>query len=389
MLCLLLHLCLLYFNIYHIYSYETFVLPYFDVDKGRMTILYFGEHVTGVYGILSLTSQYTLLTNQSSYKRELSSSYKLNSVNQTIANIYDVFQTGRYNSKGVALLNFYCYNENINDDIEDNIFGFSLKFDSPSFSIVHQLYDKGLIDENAFGLSPFYDEDQGDIYIGKLPSYVIENKVKVVCDVNINYFGWNCYLRYVYIGNDKYKGYHLNVIGTFVSDRRDIVVGKNLWEFFVANIFEKYFFENKICEYENITDSHYRRIKCNCSNVNQIPQIVFVIGKYELHFKEYDLFTSTIFHTCRFNIIYNTQQDPNTILIGTAFYKNFFIYFKYTQKQIEIFSRNSIILTDLNDSFLNETKLKYNEHQIKLIYIILLYLLTSNSLLLFYDIYKY
>ena len=83
MLCLLLHLCLLCFNIYHICSYETFVLPYFDADKGRMTILYFGEHITGIYGILSLTSQYTLLTNQSSYKRELSSSCKLNSVNQT------------------------------------------------------------------------------------------------------------------------------------------------------------------------------------------------------------------------------------------------------------------------------------------------------------------
>ena len=100
--CLLLYLCLLCFNIYHICSYETLTLPYFDLDKGRKTILYFGEHTRGVHGILSLTSQYTILTNKT-YKREQSSSSKLNFVNKTIANIYDVFQTNKYNFKSFKL----------------------------------------------------------------------------------------------------------------------------------------------------------------------------------------------------------------------------------------------------------------------------------------------
>lgn len=381
MLCLLLYLCLVCFNLFYVCcSSETITLYYFDFNRGRFTQFYFGEPAKPVLGIMSLSSQYTILTKKS-YKRELSQTFKMTSVNKTMSSVYDIFQINKgKDDSSFPVLSFYCLNNEAQPNDVD-VFGFSYKFDLSSFSIIHQLYDKGLINYLGFGLSPIYDEDQGDLYLGKLPSYVIDNKEKLVCDVNTNYNEWNCKLRYIYIENDKYKGYHLNNVGIFVSDRREIVVGKHLWDFVVHNIFEKYYFGNNTCEYDNKTDSIYQRIKCECINILYIPKIYIIIGKSELMFKAWDLFQSSGRYACDFQIIYDSQINPNSILLGTSFYSSYFIYFNYQLNQIEMLSYQKILPTELDDSFLNQTELI----NYKFIFLMLLVIILSiMSLFLLY-----
>ena len=163
-------------------------------------------------------------------------------------------------------------------------------------------------------------------------------------------------------------------------------MGKHLWDFFINNIFKKYYFGNNTCEYDNQTDSTYnKRITCECSIVSNIPKITFIIGKNELIFKAWNLFQSYGIHSCIFQIIYNSQSDPNSIRLGTAFYNNYFIYFNYQLNQIEMLSYQKILLTELEDSFLNKNEMTNSNSVAISSYLILLIIeLSSMSLVLLY-----
>jgi hypothetical protein len=97
--------------------------------------------------------------------------------------------------------------------------------------------------------------------------------------------------------------------------------------------------------------------------------------------KTWDLFQSSGRYACDFQIIYDSQINPNSILLGTSFYSSYFIYFNYQLNQIEMLSYQKILPTELDDSFLNQTELI----NYKFIFLMLLVIILSiMSLFLLY-----
>ena len=214
-------------------------------------------------------------------------------------------------------------------------------------SIVHSLYNSHLISKKQFSILYSYP-DWGTLSFGEEGTLVTDMKsLQRECKA-VNNAYWGCHLSGIYIENvdlpledEKIKKNNINIEinqdTIFDNGASDVIVPKEIFEFFYNHYFEKSLFtENKCKIYENY---FYKKISCdgleNSRNKNDFEKMkrihfvfddvvdIYLLGKY--------FFDSNK----NFKIIY--IKNNFNFIFGKAFLSHYYMIYNYDENTIKFF----------------------------------------------------
>ena len=214
-------------------------------------------------------------------------------------------------------------------------------------SIVHKLYNSHLISQRQFSILYSYP-DWGTLSFGKEGTLVTDMKqLQRECKANNSTY-WGCHLSGIYIENvdlpledEKIKKNNINIEieqdTIFDNGMSDVVVPREVFNFFYHYYFDKLLFDEKKCHlYEN---HFYKKIICdgleNNKNKNDFENMkrihfvfddvvdIYLLGKYFFDKNK------------NFKIIY--IKDNENFIFGKVFLSHYYTIFNYDEDKITFF----------------------------------------------------
>lgn len=254
-------------------------------------------------------------------------------------NLKDVI---KFQNSQEKLNNFSFYYTSFGVRLSSNCIGLAYKFNDEQYSIVHQLYNKGIIPSKSFG---FINKT---IYFGGLP--IDKNNYSFIgkCNVQDNKSSWGCKLESLEI-DGKFSYMSINTL-SFQSSHEKIYAPSNGYQYLVEHVFSQYLANNSC---SNSSYGGSIQIICNCKRIKYFPVISFKIAKFYLHLDKSLLFYQN-FHSCIFNIELN-RNDQVTWILGGDVFKKYATLFDYHNKSISFYTNlNNHISNNKTSSFIHK-----------------------------------
>ena len=223
-------------------------------------------------------------------------------------------------SYAIAIFDNYQYY------IEDIGLALGYSFENDSYSLVHSLYNKGLIEQHQFSFE--WMSGEGIFHIGGLKN---DNYTyKGYCDIKENKTTWGCDLNQIIYGNNIFNVSYYGVFHTgstmfFLSESFFTFIKENIFPECVANI-RSNGIQTLDCDpfiYDDLSD---RTISFNFNNlmVNISIELMFTLeyGKMKSKFYSFPL-----------------DIDSNTVILGNIFLQLFNLtQFDYDGKRVTFYS---------------------------------------------------
>ena len=249
--------------------------------------------------------------------------------------------------KGITINDIYSIITKTNDESKIHSLGFSHNIKEKN-SIVHQLYNSGLITQRQFSILYSYP-NWGTFSFGKEGTLVtnMQNIMLRQCSAVKGPY-WGCHLSGIYIENvelplDDQKirenNKNIEVDQDTIFDIRigDVLVTEEIFEFFYNNFFEQKLFSEKKCTmFEN---NQLKKIVCKGieknKNRNEFEKFsrvhfvfddvvdIYVLGKYFFDDEK------------NFRIIY--IKENKNIIIGKSVLSKYYMIYNYDEDKIKFF----------------------------------------------------
>lgn len=203
-----------------------------------------------------------------------------------------------------------------------------------TFSVVHQLKDKGMINKLIFSLVPT-DYYHGKLVLGEIPKDIIKfSTYRTSCAVDKTYLDWGCQIRTVMVNGATYIN-PVEHYAFFQTATTFIYAPDAFMNFLREKVFDSYI-KRKVCSYNNKTKNYI----CNLDEEKQkFPNITIKIGESYFSLSEHELFDS-IYGNKTFIIQQNKEQKMYWVL-GATFYKMNIISFDYEDHIVSFYGNSS------------------------------------------------
>lgn len=244
----------------------------------------------------------------------------------------------------------------------------SYQFEDESFSLIHTLYNRHLIDHKQFAF-----DNNGTFYIGGIANNSHKQyNHKGKCNIHSNDDKWTCSLQSIQLDN---KEYLLNFDAIFHSEYKGMFYSTELFDIMVNDIFKEQLKSN-ICEIKhNMFD--FRWLLCDDRIKSSIDYITVIFDDMEIRLEINDLFLKDKYRNEYMSqfFSYPLEKREKSIFIGFAFNSIFnYTVYDYEEKSISFYS-------DYID--IHSKKVYQSTNTIKGICIVMLFLCLSNVLYLY------
>lgn len=342
-------LILLCFNI----SLENTILAqYHNLFKGNLIKINIGTPPQFLFAKMNLRYNVSFLT-PNSYKSKLSSSFISSDTSHimTIDNIekevFDIKDIITFGNENITIENFPLrYIENV-DNISTERLSFGLTYEDTKFSLVHTLYEKGLIESRQFGFGEQDSQNgKGLMFFGRPISDMINDKKKGTIKVNRNEEGWSTQLSSLemYYDNGTFITYTSKSTRTiFDIDENTIYVPVSFMKYLKETIFKDLIADN-YCTFNsrfNNQDEEYN-IECLCTAMSYLPNFTFVFDSIGLNMNPTNLFEEA-FGCCYF-LLESNKLYKDTWVLQSPFINQFTTVFDYDKKEISFYSKRNVVL---------------------------------------------
>ena len=167
---------------------------------------------------------------------------------------------------------------------EFSILSLSRAYNDTKYSIIHQLYNEGLIGYKSFTLE-YIEPNDGVIYFGKYPFY--KNKYQFTCKATLMQNNlWGCDLKMVVFGDGNKKYYFNNKYASHFSAGAQLLVPDG----FILFLKETYFksaLEKNICKLTSL-----KQFECETNSIKQFGDLIIVFESTGLILRSNELWKS-------------------------------------------------------------------------------------------------
>lgn len=242
-------------------------------------------------------------------------------------------------------LNYYVIYTNSSNTNRQGALSFPSKYFIQDYSLIHQYYKKGIIDNLSFSL--VINQTHKFLYLGGIPADAIFNKTKsefkvyglthlwdfTISSIRITIFEQ----EYLYSSKKTINGNYayLDTIEKY------ILAPKEFMDFLFEIVFKKEI-DNKSC-YVSTYDNH-RQLFCYYEWLRLSGNILFNINGYEYNFILYH-FWVCFEEFCFFRIIENNYNDD--WVLGNIFLWGINILFDYENNKVQLFTDKGVIVKKL------------------------------------------
>lgn len=319
-------------------STSIITIPFFRREDGQFRIY---EKNTQDYYFAkpSLLSPFSFLYTLRSKRNESIAEIPMNnsSFNETGLVFKKVMILGNMDFELKYFGSIQINKEDIRSCIENNDhLSFALNPEDKEMSVMHQVYNKKLINKMIFSIGASGDKSIY-MYLGGVPPVVSYSGSSGECDVVGN--SWGCSLNEIFFEevfentkNKKLFSYPLNnKVAVFSTDTRKIQVTSDYFNFLKKSLFKEAFDKN-LCKIYN----NHRTILCENAQIifDSLPSfITFVFDSVSLSINKEHLVDDREF-------VFELKEDNdnnNEWIFGIKFIQLFFMSFDYEQKKISFY----------------------------------------------------
>ena len=327
------------------------ILPmkYFSNSSGFLFLLHIGFPGDPLYATIDINFPYTIITTPFFFSKSYSKTYRIIDssnpllINKTLISSYileDDFSI--HSTSDFTINNFTFFYANFTSAQIPNIVGLA----TSQYSILHKLASSQRIYKEAIAFGMEDDEGEGYVFLGGFPSIVVKDNDVFESIFNTKKGKFTLNVNGLFIGNEPINKYNLNMVGIIETNTKYIKVPQKVFNFLYTNLFEQFVKERKCFVYNDPVN----KIVCKYEVMMAFPQITFIVRNsekkrkdnyYLFEYNNRDLWICERVHEYTFLIIVDyLTNDNNYIHIGTAFYKNHYVEFSYSDKMFHIYHSN-------------------------------------------------
>ena len=218
--------------------------------------------------------------------------------------------------------------------------GYTPNTDERKFSIIHQLFENGVIPHKVF-TQKYFTEEKGNLIIGQIPIYIVKDYIhygrcaaldKVINGKRYKNNNWECKIDDIYYGNNKENSLYLDKNHeqkmSFLSYRKRSFIPLELFSQLGNTYLKNEIKEGKCFERHEKRYSFYE-----CKKEVEIQNITFVFGDWEFTVEGKDMFKMNKDGNTKELILYHKDNFEH-FLLGRSILKEFEMVYDYANKQI-------------------------------------------------------
>ena len=214
----------------------------------------------------------------------------------------------------------------------DQGIGLAYKFEDNSFSIVHNLYKRNIIEHLTFTIESHRENKNASIHFGYI-DMDFNSKFKGVLNVNDDIKYWGSMLNGITFNNTYYEMNSYSIINTCIND---LFYSDEIFDF-VFNVILSDYIKDGIC-YKNTTDIGLSYLICKQKIKEYNNDLLFLFGTTQIKLKVSNLFKSSYGGLVNSNPYYPYR---NKTIIGIHLLKMMnYTLFDYENKEIVFYSDN-------------------------------------------------
>lgn len=255
-----------------------------------------------------------------------------------LCNTYESFEyESSLSTKNFEISSLRYY---IGDNIHfgpDQGLAMNYKFNSESYSLIHQLYNENKINHKVFVFET--NKDTKIFHFGGIPNQAHLNYTySGYCNIDKTFPNWGCNVTEISFDNETFK---LNSYALFHSAFVGQIYSNPIFELFVNSILKKEIEEN-ICERESVSEDRDRiRCKYSFQETEEFHKnFIIKLGNMEIHYpieKIFD-FDDGIWESRLWTNPYKLYKKYD-IIFSSRFIEAFnFAVFDYENNRIEFYS---------------------------------------------------
>ena len=218
--------------------------------------------------------------------------------------------------------------------------GYTPNTDERKFSIIHQLFENGVIPHKVF-TQKYFTEEKGNLIIGQIPIYIVKDYIhygrcaaldKVINGKRYKNNNWECKIDDIYYGNNKENSLYLDKNHeqkmSFLSYRKRSFIPLELFSQLGNTYLKNEIKDGKCFERHEKRYSFYE-----CKKEVEIQNITFVFGDWEFTVEGKDMFKMNKDGNTKELILYHKDNFEH-FLLGRSILKEFEMVYDYANKQI-------------------------------------------------------
>lgn len=213
-------------------------------------------------------------------------------------------------------------------------FPLAFKVKDENLSMIHYLYNKGIIEHKGFSIYSNNKRNESTLYIGGIPQHLISSSIEVQkCKVNNNfnqkyYFTWGCELQKITFGEHSYNNKNYAYFQSNTPFNKNYVPS-DFFHFIAKTIFKDPLHDG-LCKY-NIILKHFE-IQCDKKVIINVPSFMFKFDGVFFTFENYELFDCKS-EKCNFLFCEN-DKNYSEWRLGSMFIDKYPNYFDYENELI-------------------------------------------------------
>lgn len=351
------------------------IIETFSESRGGFFItLFFGEQLKNQSYLIDLLHPYTFELNKPIVSKSLSLE-NITIKNEAVpACLYQ--EDIKFPSSGFETSFYFYYIEfQPKAKLQYQFSTISLSLSqNTTHSIVHDLYQRGIISERSFSFMGKYiieNYSQGLLYFGAVP----ENKLpSMTCKVEPGYNDWGCFLKTINVIIDtRVESFQVNKFTFFGTKESILIVPDDFFNFISEKVLLPFLKEKK-CRKLNFKE--YQHIECQCRVVDSVL-FYFNFENQENKIINVDLF-ERYGNQCVFMV--ENRKDIPEWTFGTSFLRKFISSFNYDERRVTLYSKK--IINNQNET--NIIGNEKNKNVCKIIFFFGNFILIINSVILIY-----
>ena len=268
---------------------------------------------------------------------DLVSLLKANWIKTKRINLIETFEVSHYKTsfeiQNIPIIDYSLYLST--DSIQyypDQGLGLAYKFEDNSFSIVHNLYKRNIIDHLTFTIESHRGYKNASIHFGYTDIDLI-TKFKGVLKVNDDIKYWGSMLNGITFNNTYYEMNSYSIINTCINE---LFYSDEVFDF-VYNVILSDYKKDGIC-YKNTTNIGLSYLTCKQKIREYNNELLFLFGTTQIKLKVSDLFKPSYWGLVNSNPYYPYR---NKTVIGIHLLKMMnYTLFDYENKEIVFYSDN-------------------------------------------------
>ena len=216
-----------------------------------------------------------------------------------------------------------------------------------NYSIIHALSNQNIIDANVFALQLSSNDNKHFLYLGNVPhNETLKYTTKSTFTVNqappsVYNSSWSIYVDSLRYQNKYHNKFNKTIIFTLNGD--NMIISKDVYDWFVNNIFDVFIKEKK-CKLEHQINWYF--FVCDADVYDKLSPIQFIQGK--------NVFEYTIRDDGkgRADIAYNPYLDitNQSMYLRTDAFREKIVKFDLDKEAIEVYFNTTLTTTSMNDN---------------------------------------